>query len=156
VELERDVPAEPVDAAPSQASRAKNPVRGSSAHAVGIICVTPDPRPSTGAPVPRLLIVQPRSRAGAIAFAIAVLASGGVFVVFGLVLLLALAAAGTVLGAGIVLYRRLTGRLPRFLRPAAPASSRSAELGLEVFPDDTAETPRHRPQLPDSGAPRGT
>jgi hypothetical protein len=106
--------------------------------------------------VPRLLIVQPRSRAGAIAFAIAVLAIGGVFIVFGLVLLLALAAAGTVLGAGILLYRRLTGRLPRFLRPAAPASSRSAEMGLEVFPDDAADSPRQHPRLPESGASRDT
>jgi hypothetical protein len=106
--------------------------------------------------VPRLLLVQPRSRAGAIVFAIAALAIGGVFVVFGLVLLLALAAAGTVLGAGILLYRRLTGRLPRFLRFAAPRTSRSEELGREVFPDGAAETQRHQPRLPDSGAPRGT
>ena len=108
--------------------------------------------------MPRLLLVQPRSRAGAIAFAIAVLAIGGVFIVFGLVLLLALAAAGTVLGAGILLYRRLTGRLPRFLRTAAPppSRSRSAEMGLEVFPDDTVESSRHQPRLPDSRAPRGT
>lgn len=106
--------------------------------------------------MPRLLLVQPRSRAGAIAFAIAVLAIGGVFIVFGLVLLLALAAAGTVLGAGILLYRRLTGRLPRFLRTAAPPPSRSAEMGLEVFPDDTVESSRHQPRLPDSRAPRGT
>ena len=78
--------------------------------------------------------LTPRSRASAIALAVAILVLGGVFVVFGLVLLVGLAAVGTVLGTGIMLYQRLTGRLPRFLRRETTAR-RSLDPSREIFPE---------------------
>lgn len=95
----------------------------------------------------RLLIGPPRSRAGTIALAIAAVAIGGVFVVFGFLLLVALAAAGVAITTGVLLYRRITGRLPRFLRASAPPARRPPGE-LEVFPDDTADSGGPRTPLP--------
>ena len=78
-----------------------------------------------------------RSRASAFALAVAVVALGGVFLVFGLVLLVGLAAVGTVLGAGVMAYHRLTGKWPRFLRRGAP-SRPALDPSREVFPENTS------------------
>jgi hypothetical protein len=89
---------------------------------------------------------------GAIAFAIAAIAIGGVFVVFGFLLLVALAAAGLAIGTGVLLYRRITGRLPRFLRGSAPPARRPSG-GLEVFPDDPGGESGFRTRLAHRPAP---
>lgn len=80
----------------------------------------------------RIIQLRTSNRASAIALGIAAVALGGVFLVFGLMLLLALAAVGTLVGAGLVLYHRLTGRLPRFLRSKS-SPARSLHPELEVF-----------------------
>ena len=106
--------------------------------------------PEQEAPAYRSFQISTRSRAGAIALAIAVIALGGVFLVFGLVLLAGLAAVGTVLGAGLMAYHRITGRWPSFLRQSA-APRRTLDPAHEVFPEDTTGSTRHRPndaQLP--------
>ena len=90
--------------------------------------------------------ITTRSKAGALALAIAVIALGGVFVVFGLVLLLSLAAVGMVIGAGVMAYRKLTGRWPRSLRPQ-PAPTRTLDPSQEVFPSPRRSTP-HNDRLP--------
>jgi len=82
-----------------------------------------------------------RNRLATIALIAAALAIGAVLVAFGLMLLLSLAAAATVVGAGTVLYYRLTGRRPRLLR-AEPHDK--LDPSLEVFPDDA-----QRGKLPD-------
>ena len=90
----------------------------------------------------RIVQIRTTNRASALALGIAAVAIGGVFFVFGLMLLLGLAAVGTLVGAGLVLYHRLTGRLPRFLqRRSQPAASLHPEL--EVF----AAEPRVRGEL---------
>jgi hypothetical protein len=75
-----------------------------------------------------------RSRAGALALGLAALVVGGVFLAFGLALLLGLGAAGLVLVAAAALYRKLTGRGPRIVwaRGGAPGLDPSKE----VFPPD--------------------
>lgn len=90
----------------------------------------------------RIVQIRTTNRASAIALGIAAVAIGGVFFVFGLMLLLGLAAVGTLVGAGLVLYHRLTGRLPRFLR-GKRQPSRSLHPELEVF----AAEPRARGEL---------
>ena len=95
--------------------------------------MTRDQRPAEGEPLYRSFQISTRSRAGAIALAVAVVALGGVFIVFGLVLLVVLAAAGTALAAGVGLYRRLTGRWPRFLRQGE-ARRTALDPALEVQP----------------------
>ncbi|MDQ3995946.1 MAG: hypothetical protein M3303_02895 [Gemmatimonadota bacterium] len=76
-----------------------------------------------------------RSRPAAIALAAAAVAVGAVFLAFGIVLLLGLAAVGTVLGAGVLVFRTLTGRGADRLHPR-----REVDLDptLEVFPTDVA------------------
>lgn len=81
----------------------------------------------------RSVQISTRSRAGAIALAVAVIALGGVFVVFGLVLLVLLAAAGTAVAVGVSLYRRITGRWPRFLRHGERRRT-ALDPALEVEP----------------------
>lgn len=106
--------------------------------------------PEQERPAYRSLQISTRSRASAIALAIAIIALGGVFLVFGLVLLVSLAAVGTVLGAGLMAYHRLTGRWPRFLRQSA-APRRTLDPTREVFPEDTTGSTRSHPndsQLP--------
>lgn len=64
----------------------------------------------------------------------------GVFVVASaLTLLIVLGAVATVIGAGVVLYRRLTGRAV----PAMPPAYRRKGLdpSLEVFPDEVVVMP---------------
>lgn len=94
----------------------------------------------------RSVHITTRSKAGAIALAIAVIALGGVFVVFGLVLLLSLAAVGTVIGAGVMAYHKLTGRWPRSLR-AQPAQKQTLDPSQEVFPS-RHPSPTHNDRLP--------
>ncbi|HSJ63365.1 MAG TPA: hypothetical protein VK922_05585 [Gemmatimonadaceae bacterium] len=90
--------------------------------------------------------ITTRSRAGAVALAIAFVALGGIFVAFGLVLLVILAAAGTLIGAGVMVYHRLTGRWPRAVRPA-DAPQGTLDPSLEVFPGPR-DAVRHNDQLP--------
>jgi hypothetical protein len=80
--------------------------------------------------------------------AVLVVGAGLVIVTFGLMLLLALGAAAAVVGSGVLLYRRLTGRSPL----GVPASARSTrpDRGLEVFVDDAVVTDRPVRQLPES------
>ncbi len=75
-----------------------------------------------------------QNRAGAIALGRAALAVGGVFLIFGLALLIAVAVVGITLGAGVMLYRGLTGRgAPRM---GATAGSARLDPAKEVFPAD--------------------
>lgn len=90
----------------------------------------------------RIVQIRTTNRASAIALGIAAVAIGGVFFVFGLMLLLGLAAVGAVVGAGLILYHRLTGRLPGFLRGKSKPSA-SLHPELEVF----AGEPRARSEL---------
>ena len=77
-----------------------------------------------------------RNRAATIALVAAALAIGAVFVAFGLMLLLALAAAGTVMGTGAVIYYRLFGRTPS-LQPWQ--TREQLDPALEVFPTEIQE-----------------
>jgi membrane protein implicated in regulation of membrane protease activity len=77
-----------------------------------------------------------RGRAAAIALGAAALAVGGVLLVLGVTLLLGVLVAGTVLGAGMLAYRRLTGRHRR--TPLDSSPGRGLDPALEVFPDDSA------------------
>jgi hypothetical protein len=93
--------------------------------------------------------IDVRNRPAAIALAAAALAVGAVLIAFGIVLLLGLAAIGTVVGAGALLVRAVTGRGRRRL-----GRDRQMELDptLEVFPAD--QTPPHKltssqPRKPD-------
>lgn len=82
-----------------------------------------------------------RSRPAAIALAATALAIGAVFVAFGIVLLVALAALGTVVGAGVLVLRALTGRRAARLRSSQP----ELDPALEVFPlRSAAEPSRHK------------
>ena len=77
-----------------------------------------------------------QNRAGAIALGIAALMVGGVFLIFGLALLVAVAVVGMTLGAGVILYRRLTGR-GALLADTMPPSTR-LDPAKEVFPADAS------------------
>jgi hypothetical protein len=80
----------------------------------------------------RIYSLNARSRPAAIALAAAAIAVGAVFVAFGVFLLLGLAAVGTVVGAGVLLFRALTGRTPR--RIHVPPIDPELDPTLEVFP----------------------
>lgn len=80
----------------------------------------------------RLYRLDVRNRPAAIALAAAALALGAVFVAFGIILLLALAAVGTVIGSGVLLYRALTGRKAERLR--TPGLHHDLDPSLEVAP----------------------
>jgi hypothetical protein len=58
----------------------------------------------------RLIGLRPRSRAGAIVLGVGIVAILAVVVALAFTLFLALAAVGTVIGVGTLLYRRLFGR----------------------------------------------
>lgn len=75
-----------------------------------------------------------RNKVGAIALGIAALAVGGVFLAFGLALLIAVVVVGAALGAALILYRRLTGRGVPWLGTSARASR--LDPANEVFPAD--------------------
>lgn len=113
--------------------------------------MTEDDNPGAGERGFRSFQLTARSRASAFALAVAVIALGGVFLVFGLVLLVGLAAIGTVLGAGVMAYHRLTGRWPRFLRRGAP-SRPALDPSREVFPETT---PPRRGEPSDEPLPPG-
>ncbi|MFN2564365.1 MAG: hypothetical protein ABR499_05055 [Gemmatimonadaceae bacterium] len=83
------------------------------------------------------------SRPAAIALAAAALAVGAVFVAFGIVLLLGVAAIGTVVGAGVVVFRRLTGR--GSVRIPAARFDTELDPSLEVFPEQSGpQAPAHK------------
>ncbi len=83
----------------------------------------------------RIYGISVRNRPAAIALAAVALAVGAVFVAFGIVLLLGLAAVGTAIGTGVLLYRALTGRsVDRLRRPEPPSD---LDPSLEVFPSKT-------------------
>jgi hypothetical protein len=100
----------------------------------------------------RIHNISVRSRPAAIALAAAALAGGAVFIAFGIVLLLGLAAIGSAVGAGVLLVRALTGRRGGRLHGAPHLE---LDPALEVFPiDQEAPTPlpphkRTTPHLPD-------
>jgi hypothetical protein len=91
----------------------------------------------------RMYSLDVKSRAARIALAAAALAVGAVFVAFGIFLLLGLAAVGIVVGAGVLLFRRLTGRSPAFIQ--APRVDAELDPSLEVFPTQSVEPPPHGP-----------
>ena len=80
----------------------------------------------------RIIRLNVANRPGAVALAIAAVAVGGVFLVVGLTLLLSLVALGAVVGTGLVLYHKLTGRLPG--RRHQEARPDSLDPRREVFP----------------------
>ena len=83
----------------------------------------------------RIYGITVRNRPAAIALAAVALAIGAVFVAFGIVLLLGLAALGTAIGTGVLLYRALTGRRgDRARRSELPSD---LDPSLEVFPSKT-------------------
>lgn len=77
-----------------------------------------------------------RNGFAAIALAIAALAVGGVFLVFGIALLIAVSIVGLTLGAGVMLYRRLTGR--GVLQMDRNAWAARLDPAKEVFPADAS------------------
>jgi len=89
--------------------------------------------------------MPPRSRAQTLALAAVALAAGALLLAFGLIILAGLAVTGTVVGGGIMLYHRITGRWPRSLHVTTyvgtigdQRANRGAVPGLdpsrEVFP----------------------
>jgi hypothetical protein len=76
----------------------------------------------------------PLSRGKMIAFAIAALAVGGIFLAFGIALLASLALVGTVVAAAMAIARLVRGR------PSLPAHDRPLDPSMEVFPPATGET----------------
>jgi hypothetical protein len=94
--------------------------------------------------------ISVRSRPAAIALAAAALAAGAVFIAFGIILLVGLAAIGTAVGAGIVLVRALTGR--RGSRLHGGGAHSELDPALEVFPIDheaRKPLPPQKSQKPD-------
>ena len=75
----------------------------------------------------RVIQIQPKTKAGALALGAGVVVVGAVFVVVGLSLLLALTAGGLIAGTGYAMYRRLTGRGML----GAPKHGGAAGLGLD-------------------------
>jgi len=88
----------------------------------------------------RIYGITVQNRVGAIALGLAALAVGGVFLIFGLALLVALAVVSITLGAGVLLYRRLTGRGSLFM--GATARSTRLDPAKEVFPAEGAGAQR--------------
>ncbi|HTI62710.1 MAG TPA: hypothetical protein VL524_04325 [Gemmatimonadaceae bacterium] len=93
-----------------------------------------------------------RGRLQTYALVAAALAAGALLIAFGLIVLAGLAVVGTVVGGGIGLYHRVTGRWPKFLHlrtyvgpigSADPASGavHGLDPSKEVFPP-TGESPR--------------
>jgi hypothetical protein len=76
-----------------------------------------------------------KNRAATVALIAAALAIGAVFVALGLMLLLAIAAAGAVIGVGAMIYYRLTGRRPALQR----STQQRLDPTLEVFSSKNAE-----------------
>lgn len=82
------------------------------------------------------------------ALAIVIVGVGVLVVAFGLALLLVLGTVGAAIGAGVILYRRLTGRTTPRVR-GADATAR-LDPTLEVFASDAVITDRPVRELPDS------
>lgn len=82
------------------------------------------------------------TKLGALVLGTVLLVVLGVFLAFGFVLLLGLAAAGLVLGTGAALYRRLSGR-PSVERSAA-AYRRGLDPTLEIEPPPPGVSPPDR------------
>ncbi|CAN5655859.1 hypothetical protein BH23GEM1_BH23GEM1_11770 [soil metagenome] len=91
----------------------------------------------------RELRVSGGTKLGAIVLGTALLVVVGVFLAFGFVLLLALAAAGLLLGIGAAMIRRLTGRPPP---QPPPASRHGLDPALEVAPP--SDSPTRKVHLP--------
>jgi hypothetical protein len=91
----------------------------------------------------RIYGLNVRSRPAAIALAATALAVGAVFVAFGIVLLIGLAAVGTVVGTGVLLVRSLTGRGGG--QRHAPRQAAELDPSLEVFPTQSGARPPHDP-----------
>ena len=95
----------------------------------------------------RIVTIQPRSRAGAVALAAGIVVVGGVLVVLGAALLLTLAATAVVVGTGAVVWHRLAGGARR--SPAgAPLARAGLDPRLEVHPEPR-EAVRPLPPAPD-------
>jgi hypothetical protein len=84
-----------------------------------------------------------RNRPATIALAAVALSLGAVFLAFGIVLLLGLAAVGAVIGTGAFLVRSLTRR--RFGPVSGSRADHELDPALEVFPVDQAAS---KPLLP--------
>lgn len=86
----------------------------------------------------RVVQFDVRNRAAAAALGVAALVTGGVLLALGITLLAGIAVVGVAVGAGVMLYRSLTGRrggrLERRVR---------LDPSMEVFP----EPPRDRPSI---------
>lgn len=92
----------------------------------------------------RVIHIQGTGRAGALALGAAVVVVGGVLVVVGATILVGLGVVGAAAGAGIVAWRRLTGRgRPSTIEPLA--RGRPLDPGLEVFPEGEPEVRRLPP-----------
>lgn len=95
----------------------------------------------------KVIALGPRSRTGTVALAVCIVAIGGVLLVVGFTLLLALAALGAVAGIGTMIYRRLTRRgavrAPLDAEPVYRLDPR-----MEVHAPDT-QTIRPLPPAPD-------
>lgn len=83
-----------------------------------------------------------KNRVAATLAILALIGLGAVVVAVGFTMLLGLAAAGTVIGAGVSIYHRIRGRKPETLQPM------SSELDprLEVFPDRRVLPPGQEPR----------
>jgi hypothetical protein len=98
----------------------------------------------------RIYGLSVRSRPAAIALAAAALAVGAVVIAFGIVLLLGLAVVGTIVGAGVLAFRALTGRGGARLRPPQPELD--LDPSLEVLPAD--RPPPHNPARLEGAGPQ--
>src|SRR6185437_11752710 len=95
--------------------------------------------------VHRVITLNVRNRAGAIALAVMAVVLGGTLLAFGLVLLAGLAVTGAVVGAGVMLYYKLTGRLPGRFSSMQPRGT-GLDPAQEVFPLDTSERRLRAPE----------
>lgn len=86
----------------------------------------------------RVVRIDVRNRAAAAALAVTALVAGGVLLALGITLLAGIAVVGTAVGAGVMLYRSITGGRGGRLR-----SRGRLDPSMEVFP----EPPRDRPRL---------
>jgi hypothetical protein len=84
-----------------------------------------------GSAPPRVRVVRLRGPAG-FALAVALVALGGIFLAFGLVLLATLGVAGAIAGGGWLLWRRVTGRGPLLGAPPVAAPRRALDPRDEV------------------------
>jgi hypothetical protein len=86
--------------------------------------------------------LQPKTRAGALALAATIVALGGALLLTGVILLVILAGVGAVIGAGALIYRRLTGRSSR----DRLQSGADAAVGLGLDPRLEVSAPPSAPR----------